>query len=102
MSLLRATFLPYRRRVLQAALGPQRVKTAFDLEWRVFAHVAFEHLAIVADVLDDTHYPVLGEPELFAVIALGVDQLLDVRFSDMTASSMFFEVTPASSALSMA
>src|ERR1700730_7514251 len=69
---------PDRRGVLQAALGPQRVEAALDLERRAFADVALEHLAVVADVAHDAHHPVLGEPELFAVVALGADQLLDV------------------------
>src|SRR5690242_13469835 len=73
-----AGLLSYGRRVLQAAFGPQRVEAAFDLERGAFAPVALEHLAVVSDVPHDAHHPVLGEPELFAVIALGADQLLDV------------------------
>src|ERR1043166_6448152 len=69
---------PDRRRVLDAALGPQRVEAALDLERGALAHVALEHLAVVADVLDDAYRPILGQPELLAVVALGTDELFDV------------------------
>src|SRR5262249_3146270 len=68
-----------RRRVLDAALGPERVEAALDLERRALADVALEHFAVVAHVFDDARGPILGQPELFAVIALGADKLLDIR-----------------------
>src|SRR5215813_11377195 len=42
-----------RRGVLQAALGPQHVEAARDLERRALTDVALEDLAVVADMLDD-------------------------------------------------
>src|SRR5215469_1143482 len=71
--------LPDRRRVLDAAFGPQRVEAALDLERRALSDVALEHLAVVAHVFDDAHRPVFGQPELFAVIAFGAHELLDIR-----------------------
>src|SRR5262249_57259224 len=61
---------PHRWRVLDAALGPEPVDAAADAELRARSHVALEHFAIVADLLDDAHRPVLGQTELFAEIAL--------------------------------
>src|SRR5687768_10658175 len=37
-----------RRGVLQAALGPQRVQPAVELQRRVLADIALEHLAVIA------------------------------------------------------
>src|ERR1700719_2417640 len=62
-----------RRPVLQAALGPQRVETAHDLQRRTLADVAFENFAVIADVLDDAIDPVVGEPERLAVLTLGAE-----------------------------
>src|SRR6202789_3265115 len=45
--------LPNRRRVLQAALVPQSVQPALDLERRAFADIALEGFAVIADRLDD-------------------------------------------------
>src|SRR5262249_34089747 len=42
--------LPDRRGVLQAALGPQPVEPALDLERRAHAEVALEALAVVPDL----------------------------------------------------
>src|SRR5882757_11300321 len=42
-----------RRGVLQAALGPQLVEAALDLERRSHADVAVEAFAVVADLLHD-------------------------------------------------
>src|SRR5262249_37282297 len=69
---------PHRWRVHDAALGPQRVQAARDLERRALPDVALEHLAVITDVLEDTVGPVLGEAELLAEIALGTEQALDV------------------------
>ena len=57
---------PDRRRVLDAALGPEPVEAAADAELGAGADIALEHLAVVADVLDDAHDPVLGQAELLA------------------------------------
>src|SRR5262245_40394657 len=69
---------PDRRRVLQAALGPQRVGAARDLQRRALADVAVEYLRVVSDVLDRAVGPVLGQAELLAVIPLGAEEALHV------------------------
>src|SRR5216683_1446865 len=74
---------PYRRRVLDPALGPQPVETAADAELRACPHIALETLAVIAHLPDDAHHPVLGEAELLAIGAFGADQPPDlglVRF----------------------
>src|ERR1043166_67220 len=65
-----------RRGVLQAALVPQAVHAARDLERRALPDVLLEHLAVIPDVLDDAVGPVLGKTELLAVIAFGAEQAL--------------------------
>src|SRR5215470_4803217 len=62
---------PDRRRVLDATLVPQPVDAAADAEPRAAADVALEDFTIIADMLDDTHHPIFGQPELLAEIALG-------------------------------
>src|SRR6476660_5731072 len=62
-----------RRPVLQAALGPQSVETAHDLQRRALADVALENLAVIADVLDDAIDPVVGEPERLAILTFGAE-----------------------------
>src|SRR5216684_4582896 len=69
---------PDRRRVLEPAFRPQCVEAAGDLQGRSLADIALEHFTIVADVLDDAHGPVLGEAELFAVIAFRAHHALHV------------------------
>src|ERR1700681_225404 len=71
--------LPDRRRILNAALGPQPVEAAADAELRAGPHIAIEHLAVIADVLDDAHDPVLGQPELLAVNPFGSEEPFDLR-----------------------
>src|SRR5216684_2639250 len=68
-----------RRRVLDPPLGPQAVETAADAELRAWPDVAVEALAVVADLLDDAHHPVLGQAELLAVGAFGADEPPDLR-----------------------
>src|SRR5262245_36673684 len=70
---------PDRRRVLDAALGPQPIDAAADAELRPGAHVAFEHLAVIPDLLDDAHRPVLGQTELLAEIAFDAQETSDLR-----------------------
>src|SRR5262245_40871126 len=69
---------PDRRRVLDAALGPQPVDAAADAELRARSHIALEYFAIVADLPDDAHHPVLGQTELLAEIALDAQQAPDL------------------------
>src|SRR5215813_1575806 len=74
---------PHRRRVLDAALGPEPVNAAADAELRTRSHVAFEHFAVVADLPDDAHHPILGQAELLAEITLDAQEAPDlglVRF----------------------
>src|SRR5262249_35821663 len=68
-----------RRRILDAALGPQVVEPAGEAELGARADVALEHFAVIAYRLDDAHHPVLGQAELLAQIAFGADQPPDVR-----------------------
>src|SRR5438270_9855688 len=71
--------LTHRRCVHDAALGPQRVEAAGDLERRALADVALERLAVVTDVLDDAVDPVLGQAELLAERVLHAEQAADFR-----------------------
>src|SRR5262245_9338533 len=70
---------PHRRRVLDAALGPEPVDATADAELRARSHVALEYFAVVADLLDDAHDPVLGQAKLLAEIALDAQQAPDLR-----------------------
>src|SRR5947209_19292741 len=67
-----------RRRVLDAALGPEPVDAAADSELRARSHIALEYFAVVADLLDDAHRPVLGQTELLAEIALDAQEAPDL------------------------
>src|ERR1700688_4465930 len=71
--------LPDGRRILDAALGPQPVEAAADAELRAGPYIALEHLAVIADLLDDAHDPVLGQAQLLAINAFGSQQPLDLR-----------------------
>jgi hypothetical protein len=53
-----------RDAVLQAALGPERVLAALDLQARALADVLLERLAVVAHVLDDPDGPIVRRPML--------------------------------------
>src|SRR4029078_2919021 len=68
-----------RRRVLDAAFGPQLVQPALDLERRAHADVTLKRFTVIADLLYDTDGPILGQPELLSIIALGPDEALDLR-----------------------
>src|SRR5580698_1330989 len=65
--------------VLQAALGPQRVEAARDLQRRALADVALKNFAVIADRLDDAIGPVVGEPEPFTELAFEAEQAADFR-----------------------
>ena len=67
--------------VLQAALGPQRVDAARDLQRAAGADVALEDFAVVADRLDDVDDPVVGQAEIGADLGVGLDaeHALDLR-----------------------
>src|SRR5664279_3487908 len=70
---------PYRRRVLQSALGPQRVEAALDLDRRTHADVALEALAVVPHRLNDAVGPIVGQAEPAAEITLDAEQTADRR-----------------------
>src|SRR5262249_29090000 len=69
---------PHRRRVLDAALGPQPVDAATDAEFGARSHVAVEHFSIIADLFDDAHRPMLRQPELLAGMSLHAQQAPDL------------------------
>jgi len=91
-----------RRSVLQAALGPQRILAAGDLERRALADIALEHLAVVTDLLDDRVDPLLVDAERLAMPGVVPRMRLMVGLSLFIISSTFFEVMPYSSASSWA
>src|SRR3990167_1440347 len=65
--------------VLQAALRPQLVHAAIDLEDAVLADVAVEALAVVTDLLDDVVDPLLVEAERLAHARRDAEDALDRR-----------------------
>src|SRR5260370_26142009 len=71
--------LPNRRRVLDAAGVPELVEAARNLELGLAADIAIVNLAVIADMADDAHRPVLGQPEVLAVSAFGADQPHHIR-----------------------
>src|SRR3984893_18684755 len=71
---LRRETLPYRRRVLNPAGAPELVEAARNFQLRFRSDIAVVDFAVIADVADDAHGPVLGQPKLLAVIAFGADQ----------------------------
>src|ERR1700759_5790209 len=68
-----------RNGVLQAALGPERVQTALQLERARLADIAFENLAVIAGRLERGLQPLVVEPEPRAEIAGDAEQALDDR-----------------------
>ena len=67
------------RRVLDAALRPQLVQAALNLERRAQPHIPFERLAIVADLFDEAHGPRRAPAELCAERAFGSAKPLALR-----------------------
>src|SRR5580704_10749615 len=70
---------PKRNRVHQAAVGPQRVLAALELERRVDANIALEALAVVPDLLDDVVHPLLVDTDGLAVAWRDAQEALDGR-----------------------
>src|SRR6188508_2639458 len=68
-----------RRRVLQAALRPQLVQAALDLERAAGADMLVEALAVVTDLLDDVVDPLLVDPERLAHARRDAEDALDRR-----------------------
>src|SRR5580700_2168042 len=65
--------------VLQAALGPQRVEAARDLQRRALADIALKAFAVIALGLDDAIGPVVGQPERFTELAFEAEEAADFR-----------------------
>src|SRR5215470_17483856 len=74
---LPSTVLADRRRVLQAALGPQIVQAAVDFQHRAGTDVALEALAVVPDLLDDVVDPLLVDPQRLAHARCDAEDALD-------------------------
>src|SRR5690348_15716505 len=68
-----------RRRVLNAAGIPELVQAARDVQARLGSDVTLIDLAVIADMLDDAHGPVLAEAEVGTVSAFVADEPHDVR-----------------------
>src|SRR3954447_20457848 len=66
-----------RYRVHQAAVGPQRVLAALELEGRVLADIALEAVAVVPDLLDDVVHPLLVDADRLAVARCDAEEALD-------------------------
>src|SRR3546814_2059886 len=80
----------YRRGVLHAAVVPQGIEATFDLQLAAGADVSIEDLAIVTDLLDDLHRPVLRQLQILAIFPLHTQQAGDVRV--LAALGLFFDV----------
>src|SRR5678816_4150247 len=68
-----------RRGVLQAALRPELVHAAVDLEQRVRTDMLVVALAVVTDLLDDVVDPLLVDPERLAHARRDAEDALDRR-----------------------
>src|SRR3954471_20408469 len=64
------------RRVLQPAMGPERVRAALDADR---LQGAVEELAVIADGLDDVHPPAVGQAEHRAEAAILAEDALHLR-----------------------
>ena len=67
-----------RRGVHDSALGPQGIQTAFELQRRVDAHIAFENLGVVTDHLDDVVGPFFVQPQGLAVARVHAQEALNL------------------------
>src|SRR6185295_7378677 len=67
------------RRILQPALAPEFVEAASEPERRLLADVAFEALAVIADLLDDVVGPVLREPSHLTHLVFDAEHAPDFR-----------------------
>ncbi len=89
---------------MQAALRPQGVQTAGDLELRGRTDVALEDFAIIADSLDDVIGPLFVKAEVLAdalVLFLAEKRLMS-GLADFSISSTLALVMPKSSAVTSA
>lgn len=97
---VRAACLANGRSVLQAALVPKGVHASIDLQGRVFAERAVEHLAVIADLFDHFNCPGVFETKVLPDGSLHAEQTPNIRICDEFSSTTFLEVTPSSSASS--
>src|SRR5688572_871372 len=74
-----SSLLSHRRGVHEAALAPQAVRAARQLQRRLGSHVALEDLAVVAHRLDRAIGPVLVEAEQLAGVFTGAEDALHHR-----------------------
>src|SRR5262249_6753108 len=72
-------WLPDGWGVLQAALGPQPVEPALDLEQRAHADIALVAFAVVPDLLDDVVDPLLVDSQRLAHPGGNAEDALDCR-----------------------
>src|SRR5882757_2154869 len=68
-----------RHGIHQAALAPEAVEAALELERACLADVAFKDFAVIAGGLDRRNQPFVVEPKPGAEIAGGAEQALDCR-----------------------
>jgi len=93
----------HRRCVLQTTFVPQGIETTLDLQLAAGTDVAIEGLAVVTYLLDDLYRPVLRQFQILAKLTFGTEQTGYVGVLVVLAvSSTLAEVTPSSSALTMA
>src|ERR1700733_560069 len=71
---------PDRWCVLDAAGAPELIEAARNAELRSRADIALIDFTVIPDAADDAAGPVSGQPEFFAVIALGADQPHHIGF----------------------
>src|SRR5258708_32097254 len=66
-----------REGVHQTALGPGRIQAALELQRARLAHIALEHLAVIAAGLDRLQHPLVVEAKPRSEIASRAEQALD-------------------------
>ena len=71
--------LAERRRLQQAAVGPQCIQTSRKLKRGLFANVTLKNLTIVADLFDNVIRPVCRKTKLLPKIVADTEQALDFR-----------------------
>src|SRR3954454_24159485 len=94
--------LPDRRRVLNAAGAPELIQPARNSELRSGTEIALVEFAVISDMADDAHGPILCQPEPFAICAFSAHQPHHVRLLRFQRLVDVLEVTPSSSALIIA
>jgi len=64
---------------LNAALGPQPVKATANAQFGLRADIALKNFAVIADMADDAHHPILREAKLLAEGAVEAEKPADFR-----------------------